>query len=756
MGVVFRAEDLRLGRGVALKFPTASGLTDPSERERFVREAQAAAALNHPNICTVYGIEQVDGKTFIAMEVVEGISVKEKLRERPFPLLKAVDVALQAAEGLKAAHSKGIVHRDIKSANLMLSADRRVKVMDFGLAGVSGRSQLTKEGTTLGTAAYMSPEQALAQPTDGRTDIWSLGVVLYEMITGRLPFHGEVEAAVAYAVVNTAPEMPTALRSGLPIDLDYLVEKALRKDTRERYQHVDDLIVDLRGLKRQVDSGDRQPAQPSRRSAWRKVRSLLTSFQRQEPQSLPAESITPIETVVAVLPLDNVSGDGEEAFFSDGMTDALIASIGKLKGLRVISRHSVMRYKGTDKTLPQIAQELHVSHVVTGSIVQAENKVRITAELVEARTRRMLWADSIVHERRDILALQDRTAQAVAEQIKGQIGPDEQPVSVAVRPVNPDAYEAYLKGRYYWDKLTPPDLQTALKYFELAREKDPASSVAHTGIASVWLGLNQMRVVEPKEAISKGAEAINEAMRLDSSHAETQYVFGCIETWMEWNWEAAEAGFRQALQLNPSHAHARAYYAHYLLIAGRRDDSIEQSLEAIKLDPMNPLFRILYGGILAFCQRFDEGHEQLKEAEKLGANNFVMHDVLEVIYHRKRMYEQGYEQQKLWYSTIGDEAALTALEGGYEDGGYQAALARVADTLAARASSASVGFEIIARLYTMAGEKQKAIDWLARAYEARAPMMPYIGVAAHFDSLRDEPRFKGILSKMRLPGAGTY
>ena len=434
MGVVYKAEDTKLRRTVALKFPPIGTVSGEPDQERFLREAQAAAALNHPNICTVHDIDEADGQPFIAMELIEGRSVREKLAKRPLRLEEALDIAVQAARGLAAAHEAGIVHRDIKSANLMVTRQGQVKVMDFGLAQVRDRSHLTKTGTTLGTAAYMSPEQALAKETDHRTDIWSLGVVLYEMLTGRLPFGGEVEAAIAYAVVNVEPEPPTALRSGLPVELDRIIDKALAKDPRERYQHVEEMIVDLRAL----DAGPRKSFRKwavTRRTRRRIQRAAVAALfvllavggalnLDRLTSLLPAPSGPQIDSI-AILPLQNLSGDPEQQYLSDGMTEALYTDLAKISGLKVVSPRSARRYQGNDVSVRQIADELGVDALVQGSAVRTGDRVRVTAQLIDARSDESLWAESYERTFRDVLALQNEAARAIARRIQVELTPDE-------------------------------------------------------------------------------------------------------------------------------------------------------------------------------------------------------------------------------------------------------------------------------------------------------------------------------------------
>ena len=578
------------------------------------------------------------------------------------------------------------------------------------------------------------------------------------MLTGQLPFKGEVEAAVAYAVVNTEPEPPTALRSGLPIEIDRVVDQALAKDPEERYQHIEGMLVDLRALQKgEASSVSRRRRRGRRRrsilvgAASAAVAVLLGAFGLDWFGGRPADEILQPEASVVVLPLDNLPGDPEQQYFSDGMTDALIADLGKIGALKVISRHSAMRYRDTDKPLPEIARELGVSHVVVGSVMQADGQVRITAQLVEAETDQQLWSDSFVRERRGILALQAQVAQTIAQQIKGRLDPEEQARLAKAEDVNPEAYEAYLQGRFHRGRLSPEALDTALQYFELALEKDPEFALAYVGVASVWGSRQQMGLTPPQEATPRAKAAAAKALELDGTLAEVHNSVAGQKTYMDWDWEAAGAAYRRAIEINPNYAHARSSYSHFLNIMRQPEEAMAQIERAMELDPHNPYFQAFYAADLLFVRQYDDAIAQARETRKLAADNPVLHTVLAESFHATGMYEEAFEEHRAWFAGKGDREVEQALIQGYQEGGYHRAMSLAAEAVAARSPATFVPSMQVAKFYVLAGRKEPALDWLENAYETHEPNLPYAAVAPAFDILRDEPRFQNLLRRMNLP-----
>jgi TolB-like protein/tRNA A-37 threonylcarbamoyl transferase component Bud32/Tfp pilus assembly protein PilF len=756
MGVVYQAEDTKLERRVALKFLPPELTEDPEARERFVREAKSAAALSHNHICTVYEIDEEENRLFIAMEYIEGQSLRQKICKGPLPQAEALEIAIQVASGLGEAHKNKIIHRDIKPGNIMLTEKGAAKVMDFGLAKALGRSLITKEAKTMGTVSYMSPEQAQGQPVDYRTDIWSLGVVLYEMLTGRLPFKGEYDQSIIHSILNREPEPISKHRKDLPKGLEQIIGKTLAKNPAGRYRDMEELLGDLKAVAEGL-----KPLKAKTRLFRGKILGLkkihaYTGFAgfvvlfalaliflfRQ--RGLAFDSI-------AVLPLENLSGDPEQEYFSDGMHEALITDLGQLGGLkRVIARSSVMRFKGTKTSLQKIAQELKVGALITGAVLRSGNRVRITAQLIDPATEAQIWAHSYERDLSDVLSLQTEIVSAITREVRVKLTPQEETRLASAPKVNPQAYEAYLKGRFHLYRLTRPDLESALQYFELALNIDPNYALAYAGIAYVWSGRQQQGLAPASETTPRVAAAAAKALELDSTLSEVHYMLASIRTWVYWDWEGAETEFRRAIDLNPNHPEARVYYSHLLNILGRPKEAMAQIDRVLELDPFNSLIQALYGMDLMYARRYDDAIVLLRDTLKNSPNDLVALSTLRSAFHMKHMYKEALEVWKASYAARGDQEAVEALARGFEEGGYSGALGRVAETLAARSKTTYVSPWQIGTLYTRAGKNDEALDWLEKAYQARDQNMPYLGVDPIFDALRDDPRFQGLLRKMNL------
>jgi len=594
--------------------------------------------------------------------------------------------------------------------------------MDFGLAKFRGGSSLTKSQTTLGTVAYMSPEQARGDALDQRTDIWSLGVVLYELLAGKLPFRGDYDQTVIYAILCLEPESLIKARPGLAPELDHVVGHALSKKADDRYQTMEELRHDLAAVAEGL-----RPLKAKARPAAIKL---------------------------AVLPFANLTGDADQEFLSDGLTQEMITLLGRLhpQSLGVIARTSVMRYKKSDTPIDQIGRELGVEYVLEGSARREGSRVRVSAELIQVRDQVQLWGDVFEREMAGILALQNDVAGEVAKALALKLLPSEQARLAQARPVVPEAHEAYLRGSFHWMKVTPGDLDIAEKCFDLALEKDPAYAPAYAGRAWVWAVRGQFGLLSPEESGPKAKAAALRAIELDENLAGAHEVLAGIRTWSDWDWDGAEQSWRRAIELNPNIATAQALYAQFLMIMGHGEEALEHSQRAVILDPGNPLIHGFRALVLYARRRYDEAIAAAREALRFQPDFPVATNALWYVLHELKGREtEDIEAAKAFARvTYNDPRIEAAFDEGYAQGGYAEAMRRAAEALVARLPEAYSMPSDIAICYAMAGEKDKTIEWIEKGVQVRDPALPYLGIPC-FDIVREDPRFQDLLRKMRLP-----
>ncbi len=611
MGVVYRAVDTRLGRDVALKFLHEEIAADSHSVERFRREARAASALNHPNVCTVYDVGEHQGRHFMVMELLEGRSLRDMIGGKPLPLEQVLSLGNQVAEALEAAHSKGIVHRDVKPGNVFVTAQGRAKVVDFGLAKIvpgpdteTEARSMSGVGAIIGTVPYMAPEQLLGTEVDSRTDIHALGALLYEMSTGLRPYRQETLPRLTEDVLHTPPKPPREIRSEISPELQTIILKCLKKSPADRYPTMADVLSPLRAL-----SAPTPVTRGGLRSyaLWGGLLALLVValvavhyFRSASPPGRLFDSL-------AVLPLSNLSGDPEQEYFTDGMTEALIANLSRVKSLRVISRTSAMRYRDSDKSIPQIAEELGVDAVVEGSVLRSGRRVRITAQLIEAATDRHLWAESYERDLGDVLALQSEVARSIADEVRHTLTAEEGDRPLGPGPVVPEAYEAYLKGRYFWNRRSAEAMKTGIDYFETATRLDPSYAPAWAGLADshLLLSVYPLSEVPPSTALPRVRDAARRALALDDSLAEAHTSLAYERLW-SWDFDASETEFRRAIDLNPNYAMAHFWYGARLAAEGRFDESLAQAMAAQRLDPVSPILKAGVSWMHHLARRHDQ------------------------------------------------------------------------------------------------------------------------------------------------------
>jgi serine/threonine protein kinase/TolB-like protein len=784
MGVVYGAEDLKLGRRVALKFLPEELANDAAAMQRFEREARAASALNHPNICTIYSVEEHEGQPFIVMELLEGRTLREIIlqeadskTETVFRLKPLLDTALQIAHGLEAAHEKGIIHRDIKPANIFITTHGQAKILDFGLAklhefeSVETPPQalaepapkqewnplvtLTRTGVTVGTAAYMSPEQVRGEKLDPRTDLFSFGLVLYEMATRLRAFPGDTAPVLHDAILNQAPVPVRELNGQIPAKLENVVGRALEKDREARYQTAAEMCADFETLKREREQGS-----PILR--WMLAVGMIVvavgavlvglNVRLLHRRSSGSASIHRIQSL-AVLPLENLSGDPSQDYFADGMTDALTTDLSKISALRVISRTSAMLYKGTNKTLPEIAKELNVDGIVEGSVMRSGNRVRISAQLIRATTDQHVWADSYEHDLGDVLKLQGEVAQAIAQQVRVQLTPQQQARLGSARAVNPEAYEAYLKGRFYatTGSSTLRETKNAQRYFEEAIQKDSGFALAYVGLAECDEKLGVFRWIAPQDAYRPAKAALYKALRLDETVAEAHAVLGWLGWRYDWDWPTAEREFNLALELNPNYGDGHAHLAVYLGWAGRRAEALA---EVAKVRELNPDWTFNVESQIYYLQRdYKAMVEAGRQSVASNPGRWPRHYFLAVGYEGSGQRQEAIpEYQKAVELSQGDTDPTAGLAHAYAVSGQRASAEKILRELLQKSKTSYVSPYMIGTIYAGLGDKNKAFEFLEKAYQERSPDIPYFLKAdLRIDNLRSDPRFQDLLRRVGLP-----
>jgi len=769
MGVVYRAKDEKLQRDVALKFLGTLGTKSSASHERALQEARAISALNHPNICTVYEVDEVDGKPFIAMEYIEGRALSLEIPSTGVSLDQVERYGMQLADALQHAHSRGIIHRDLKAANVILTPTGRLKVLDFGISRKieeGGGDDTTRfdqswdsQHTFTGTLPYMAPEVLKGQEADVRSDIWSLGVLLYEMAAGRRPFVGSTSYELTAGILR---ERTPEISPPLPPVLQAVIEKCLDKDPGQRYQSAGEVRAALEAASTASKTHEIYRTATHGYSAAASLFSMRNLFVGAAllviaggmlywSKGKRSESRRPLPGAiqsVAVLPLANLSGDAAQDYFADGMTDAIITELSQIRKLRVISRTSMMQYKHTQKSLDQIAQELNVDAIVEGSVLRDKDRVRVSAKLFQTNIKGALWAEKFERNFTDVLALQSDVATEIARGIQVELSGAEQSQLARSRSVVPEAYEAYLKGKYEFEKRTPEGFRDAATYMEKAIEKDPTFAAAHALLGDTYLSMGNYQMAPMETMIPKAKQAVEKALQLDNRLAQAHTSLAAIRMYHLEGGDI-EGEFQQAIALDPGYAQGIHWYALYLAAVGRKEEAIREIKLAREIDPKSLIINANAGWVYYLTWEFDRAEEAEKVTLQMDPSFVSAHSYLGQIYVAKKRYQDAIREFQTAMSLApGDIAEQADLAHGYAAAGRRSDADEILTEMQAEQAKQFVSGYDFATAYSGFKEVKKTLEWLEKAYEERNGRLANLAVHPQYAFLKSEPRFQSLVEKI--------
>jgi serine/threonine protein kinase/Tfp pilus assembly protein PilF len=785
MGVVYKAEDLRLGRYVSLKFLPVELSKDPQAIERFQREARAASSLNHPHICTIYDVEEFEGQNFISMEFLEGHTLKNRIAGRPLDISQVPEYGHQIADALEAAHAKAIIHRDIKPANIFLTARGQVKLLDFGLAkllperkGTTAPTRvlreltttiegpgLTSTGVSMGTVAYMSPEQVRGEELDERTDLFSLGLVLYEMATGQQAFSGNTSGVLFDAILNRMPTAPVRLNPAVPLQLEQIINKALEKERELRYRTASDLRADLQRLKRDTDSARSMASTSVRsrpKSRWLRwpylagavalvvvLLALALNVENLRNRLFDRADSGRIDSI-AVLPFVNMSNDAKTEYLSDGITESLINNLSQLPNLVVMSRNTVFHYKGRETDPQRVGHELGVQAILTGRLVQTGDELLISVSLESLRDRRQIWGEQYNRKLSNLVSVQQELASDIYGRLRPRLARDEKKLLTKPATADVEANQLYLQGLFYSNKWTEGDFRRAADYFTQAVQKDPHYALSYAGLADTYSLLGDAGYLPPSEAWPKAKAAAMQALAIDDSLAEAHTSLGLVKERFEWDWAGAEKEFKRGIELNANSATAHHWYGDYLANMGRFEEGMRETKRAQQLDPLSLVINTSLGWQYYVVGQNDQAIEQLRKVLDIDPKFALARRILEEVYTQMGKHKEAVEEREKIVSLSGSPELAASIEEDFVRSGYRGVLQSWLNGLTEISKHGYVSSYSIAQAYIRMGEKEKAFSWLERAYEEHDSGLVSLGVEPMFASVRADPRFLDLLRRARL------
>jgi serine/threonine protein kinase len=755
MGEVYKVRDVKLDEEMALKVLKPDIASEVSTIERFRNELKLARKITHRNVCRMHDFHEEEGTPYITMEYVKGedlktfIRRKEKLKEQ-----EVIALAKQVCEGLAEAHELGVVHRDLKPQNIMIDEKSNAKVMDFGIARSVEAPGVTQSGVMIGTPDYMSPEQAEGEEADQRSDIYAMGIILYEMVTGSVPFKGDTAFSVALKHKSKLPSDPKKLNPDVSIDLSRLILICMEKERKRRYQTAEALLADLRNIEDGLPLGSKiRPRRKTFAAALIRKKLFIPAAVVALAiiaiiiwQLLPRRESVPIPSFkhsVAVLPFEDLSPEQDQAYFCDGIAAELINRLTKIEKLKVPARASSFSFKDKALDIQEIGEKLKVESLLVGSLQKAENRLRITVELVKVSDGYPLWSEKYERNMDDIFALQDEISLAIVDKLKIKLLGEEKTELVIRHTQNPEAYNSFLRGRYFWNKRTPESMEISLEHFQKAIEKDPEYALAYAGLADSYITLGAWIIMPPKEAFPRAKEAAVKALEIDNSLAEAHNALAYVKFIFDWDWEEAEKTFERAIALNPRYATAHQFYGEYLTAMGRFDEALRESRRAQELDPLSLIINAISGWPFLYKREYDRAIDHFKKALNMDPHFRPALIYLGRAYFFKGMYNEALAKFKITNNIL-EIGQVYAKMGNTQEA------KRVLEDIKTRHQS-SHGLSIpIAVLYLYLGDNDQFFIWLEKAYEERNYYMAYINVDPKYDSIRSDPRFTVLLQKMNL------